>query len=92
MLSNYLFSYTIPLALGILFWVQDPEKWVAVKVMVSLLGPLNTRCPIVLRTQEGIIILRTTHLRTSRGFGIFFGQYLHTSGVSVHGAYLRIFL
>ena len=29
-----------------------------------LLGPLNTRCRIILRTQKGTIILTTTHIKT----------------------------
>ena len=27
-----------------------------------LLGPLDTRCPIILRTQKGTLILTTTHI------------------------------
>ena len=28
----------------------------------SLLGPLNTRCRVILRTQKGTMILSTTHI------------------------------
>ena len=37
------------------------DTWVVVKIMVPLLGPLNARCRIRLRTQKGTIILTTTH-------------------------------
>ena len=36
--------------------------WVVVKTMVPFLGPLNTRCCIMVRTQKGTIILTTTHM------------------------------
>ena len=35
--------------------------WVVVKIMVPL-GPLNTRCRIILRTRKGTLILTTTHM------------------------------
>ena len=36
--------------------------WVFLKIMVPFLGPLNTRRPIIPRTQKGTIILTTTHM------------------------------
>ena len=38
----------------------NPTIWVVVKIMVTLLGPLNNRC----RTIIGTLILTTTHLNT----------------------------
>ena len=44
-----------------------------------LLGPLNTRCRITLRTQKGTIILTTTHM--TGGLGYIRGSQDHkTSG------------
>ena len=37
--------------------------WVVVKI-VALLGTLNNRCRTILGTQQGIIILKTTHMYT----------------------------
>ena len=36
-----------------------------------LLGPLNTRCRVILRTQKGTIILTTTHMASSIGREMF---------------------
>ena len=35
--------------------------WVLVKIMVPFLGPLNTRCRTIRRTQKRTIMLTTTH-------------------------------
>ena len=39
-----------------------------------LLGPLNTRCHIILETQKGTMILTTTHMN------VVLGKMLPTSG------------
>ena len=36
--------------------------WVVVKMMVPFLGPLNTTCSIMLRTQKGTTTWTTTHI------------------------------
>ena len=38
--------------------------WVVVKIMVPFGGTLNIRCRIIIGTQNGTIILTTTHLCT----------------------------
>ena len=47
-----------------------------VKIMVPFLGPLNTRCHIMLRTQKGTIILTTTYVSLAASLcfrGLFWG-------------------
>ena len=51
----------------VVFWLRPilflgTTIWVVVKIMVPLLGPLDTRCRIILRTQKGTILLTTTHI------------------------------
>ena len=36
-----------------------------------LLGPLNTGCRIILRTQKGSMILTTTHIPQSKNFWLY---------------------
>ena len=38
--------------------------WVVVKIMAPFLGTLNIRCRILIRTQQGTLILTTTHMHT----------------------------
>ena len=38
------------------------DNWVVVKIMVLFLGTLNNRCRIIIGTQKGTLILRTTQL------------------------------
>ena len=65
-----------------LFWVVgDPYQRAARLYMGGcqhgpFLGPLNTRCRIILRTQKGTMILSTTHLR-SFDHGSFWGLESH---------------
>ena len=37
-------------------------KWVVVKIRGPVLGTLNNRCRIILRTQKGTLILTTTQV------------------------------
>ena len=43
--------------------------WVVVKIMVPLSGTLKNRCRIVIGTQNGTIILTTTHVGFYEGPG-----------------------
>ena len=41
---------------------SETPVWVVVKKKVPLLGTLNNRCRIILRTPKGTIVLTTTHM------------------------------
>ena len=53
---------------------DHPSTWVVIKIMALFWGPLNARYRILLRTQEGTIILTTTHLYM--GLKPYWGTYL----------------
>ena len=54
---------------------------VVVKIMVLFWGTLNIRCRIIIGTQKGTIILRTTH---KKGYSTF--EYIYMRGPKKSGA------